>query len=255
MASTADRDRLGRDGQVGHVVVGQREQLGVDDTGVDHHHLDAGLPQVDGHRLGEGGQCGLRGVVGRLAGRAQLGGDGRDVDDGARAAGQHLGQQVVGQAHRRQVVDVHDGRDGVDVERRRVAALGDAGVVDQEVDTAERVQHVDRQLVHRVGVGQVGHPHAAVGRVLHAALQHLGEQLGPAGADADDGAPLGQGLGQPGPDPRGPPGHQRAAPLQVQRHRPPHFRFRANRLSPYAQLAPAAIDNLLMPGSAAFTSG
>ena len=49
--------------------------------------------------------------------------------------------------------------------------------------------------------------------------------VGPAGADADYGAPLGQRLGQAGADARRAPGHQRAATLQVQGHRPPHFRI------------------------------
>ena len=109
--------------------------------------------------------------------------------------------------------------DGVDVERRDMAPLGDAGVVDQQVDAAEGVDHVDAQLVHRVEIGQVDHPHPAVGRVLHAPVDHLGQPVTAPGADADDGALGGQRLGQAGPDARRAARDQGATPLQVQSHR------------------------------------
>ena len=100
---------------------------------------------------------------------------------------------------------MHHGGHGVDVERRHVASLGDAGVVYQEVDATEGVHHVDGQLVDRVGVGQVDRPHPAVRRVLHAAGDHLGQPVGPTGTDTDHRPPLGQRHGQPCPDARGAP--------------------------------------------------
>ena len=80
----------------------------------------------------------------------------------SRAPLQHLGQQRHGEAHGGEVVDVHDLRDGFDVQGRDVAPLRDAGVVDQEIDAPEGVHHIDRQSVHGVGIGQVDDPHAAV---------------------------------------------------------------------------------------------
>ena len=51
-------------------------------------------------------------------------------------------------------------------------------------------------------VGEVGRPHARLGRVLPAALEHLFEAVGPAGDDADGRAPLGEDRRERGADAR-----------------------------------------------------
>jgi hypothetical protein len=114
---------------------------------------------------------------------------------------------------------VHDVGDGVDIERRDVAPFGDAGVVDQEVDAAEGIDHIHTQLVHRVEIGQVDHPHPALRRVLHAPLHDLGQPLTAPRADADDGSRGSQRLRQAGPDARRAARDQGATPVQVHSHR------------------------------------
>src|SRR5450755_2182569 len=41
------RDRFGRYREVGNVVVGQAEQIGVDHARIDDHDLDAAVPDID----------------------------------------------------------------------------------------------------------------------------------------------------------------------------------------------------------------
>ena len=82
------------------IVVGEGEELGVDQSGVDHEHLDPRLPEVDGHRLAEGGDRGFRCVIGRLARRAQGGRHRGDVDDPTAVPLDHVGKEGQGQPDR-----------------------------------------------------------------------------------------------------------------------------------------------------------
>ena len=108
------------------LVVGQVEELGVDDARI--HDVDAArrAPEVDRHRLRERRQRGLGGAVGRLAGRAEPSCDRRHVHDVAAAALEQARQQRQREPDRREVVDRHHRVDLVDRERAHVAPLGDA---------------------------------------------------------------------------------------------------------------------------------
>ena len=101
-----DRLHDGVDGQRhahvrdGLVVVGESEELGVDDGGVDDVHFDPGVGEVDRHPLGPRRERGLRRRVRRLGAGPQACRNGGDVDDPAAPVDQP-GQECQRQADRR----------------------------------------------------------------------------------------------------------------------------------------------------------
>ena len=71
-------------------------------------------------------------------------------------------------------------------------ALRDRGVVHEHVEAAERVPRLERDLFGAREVAEIGRPHARIGRVRAALLEHLLEPFGAPGDDADGRAALGQ---------------------------------------------------------------
>src|SRR5262249_61088844 len=101
---------------------------------------------------------------GRLAagvdgvGRAHvaLPGDGRDVDDHAAPAGNHLARDALQAEEHALAVDAHDAVPVDFGEIHDVGAARDAGVVDERVDAAEGVGDLAHHLVDGGDVADVG---------------------------------------------------------------------------------------------------
>ena len=196
------------------VVVGQVEQLGVDHPRVEQVHLEGGVPELDRQRFRPCRERGLGGRVGSLTRGAQPGRHRRHVENLAAAPSEHPGEERGGQADGRHEVDRQHLVDlGVGC-LLDPAALGDAGVVDQQVDAAELVVGPPGEVADRIEVGEVDRPGPAVGCVRPASLRHLGQAVGPAGADTHGGPRLGEGHGQCGADARRGAGHQRNPTLE-----------------------------------------
>src|SRR3954471_7444042 len=89
------------------VVAGEVEELGVDHAGIHDVDANVGVAEVDLHALGPGGDGGLRRRVRTFGGRGEAGRDRRHEHDPSGPLGD-LRQQGEREAHRREVVDLHD---------------------------------------------------------------------------------------------------------------------------------------------------
>jgi hypothetical protein len=198
------------------------EELGVDHARVDDvdEHVAAAQGEVHLHGLGPCGERGLRRRVRRLARRAEARRDRRDVHDAAVAL-HELGEQRQREVDGGEVVDAHHGLDDVGRERLDLPALRDAGVVHEHVDAAELLARELRERRDRVEVGEVDRPHAAVGRVLAAALERLPQPVLAARADAHGRALLREALCERGADPGRSTGHEHVLAVQRVRHGSP----------------------------------
>jgi hypothetical protein len=83
-----------------------------------------------------------------------------------------------------------------------VTALGNAGVVDQDIHPAELLEGCGGQPIDLLGIRKVADPATRFGGVLPTASEDLVEARLPAGTDAYDGTATGELLGQTGPDAR-----------------------------------------------------
>src|SRR4051812_21743544 len=173
---------------------------------------DPVLAELQRHDLGEQPQPGFRRAVGAVADPRVLLVDARDVHDApAAAGGDHPARRALGADERRVEVDREHLAPLVvgEVEERHAGPR--AGVVDEDVDAAERVgelvDDVGRlgQLV-QVDVGELGPP-AGRPDQLGGLLAHL---LVAVPGDADVAAEVGEGDGDGSPDAGLGAGHDRA---------------------------------------------
>ncbi len=84
----------------------------------------------------------------------------------------------------------------------RPPPLGDAGVVDQDVEATELVDHASGEGVEPVELAQVDGPRATVGRPLLDLGEDRLQPVGPPGAQPDHRTPLGQSRREGGAQPR-----------------------------------------------------
>ncbi len=96
--------------------------------------------QLAGRRLGQADQPGLGRRVVRLAHLARLPGHGGDVDDPAALGLEHRAGDRLGHVERAEQVGLEDLAPGLDGHPHDQVVAGDAGVVDQDVDLAERLE-------------------------------------------------------------------------------------------------------------------
>src|SRR5579859_509764 len=176
-----------------------------------------------GERQGQGLHGRLAHVVGRAVGRVEQGGDAGDHDDVAAPALAHVRDDELAEVVWAERVHphhpLHFQRVGVD---DALAAAGDAGVVDQDVDVAEVGQHQLHHAhvvvpgLHRAGVGDrlaaegLDGGHRLVGGVGVAAV-----------VDGDVGAGLGQRQGHGAADAPAAAGDQGHAALERYVHEVP----------------------------------
>ena len=127
-----DAARLGR---LGDLLLHQRREhvAGADGVGG-----DAVLGRLQRHRLGQADEAVLGGDVGRLEGRCDQAMRGGDVDDAPPFAALHLGHHGADGVERRGQVDGDDRVPLGDRESLDRLHVLDAGVVDEDVDLAER---------------------------------------------------------------------------------------------------------------------
>ena len=126
----------------------------------------------------------------------------RHVDDEPGASFLHPGEERHRHPDGREEVDVHGLVHVVDREIERVLPLGDGGVVDEAVETAERVPCLECHRLRALEVAQVGAPHARLGRVRQTLLENLREAVRPPGDDADGRTPFRELWRERGADPR-----------------------------------------------------
>ncbi len=181
-------------------VAGVAGDRGLDAAGVHDGDADrvVGDEHLLAHRLGHPAHGVLRGVVHALPGHRDQPEERGQVDQVPVAGGDQVRQELLGAVHDAPEVDAHDPVHVGVLEVLEVAGQRDAGVVDDDVDPAELLDH--RQCVRRerVAVGDV----EVVGADL-ASTRALDQR---------------DGLGQPGVVDVGE-REQRAAPGQVERER------------------------------------
>src|SRR6478609_11114906 len=132
------------------------------DPGADATGVDAGdrhRVAVDEHlladRLGQPADGVLRGVVRRLAGHRHQPEERGDVDQGAVAARDEVGQELLGAVDDAPEVDADDPVEVVVGEVGEVAGRAHAGVVDDEVDATELLDHAGGPRCDRCPVRDV----------------------------------------------------------------------------------------------------
>ena len=138
-----------------------RVGAGVDEPRIEQVDGDAGLRDFGGQGLADPVERRLRGPVGAPAGASEVGGAGGHVHHDAAALFDHQRHDRLADEEGRGAVDVHDPPPLVDlvVEDGDVARLGvgvqaiAAGVVDQDVDAAERLDGLRRHAGDLRGVG------------------------------------------------------------------------------------------------------
>ena len=151
-------------------------QTGLDEGRTQHRDLDSGRCQLGAQHLGKRDHAGLGRAVGNDSRRAGQTGPGGDVDDVAEALLAEASDEVMATAHHAHQVDPEH---PLPVRQRGLAELaagGDSGIVDQQVEAA--VIPIDA-LDHRLPGGIVGHiqrqPEVAI------AAQGCRNRLGPIG--------------------------------------------------------------------------
>ena len=127
-----------------------------DEADVDAVDEDVVLRDLDRERLRERV---ARGAVDRRreergVGVARV--DGADVDDAAAARGAHVREHLAGAADQREELDVEVGDPVLVGERLEGAGVRAAGVVDEEVDPAERLGGARDEVPDLLGIGDVG---------------------------------------------------------------------------------------------------
>ena len=173
------------------------------------------LPGQQARQLVQGGLARAVGV-GLLTVAADAG-HRADIDDPRRVGGAaglaQQRQQLLDAAKHRGHVELHDLVPGLGRISLQRGAPGGAGVIDQDIQLADVVRQLRRQVLHAFFAGQVGGDAVAgaQGRQLGGSL---GAGLGIAGADINRGAGFDKGLGDHQADAAGAAGDQGGAALQ-----------------------------------------
>src|SRR3984957_670894 len=117
---------------------------------------DAAGRDLGGDRFRHGDHRGFRGGVIRLAGIAGDPADRADRDDPAVAAAQHAAQRGADQAKPGGEVDLQHRLPIPVAHAHRKPVAGDSGIVDQDVELAERRLRLADQALRLVGLGKIG---------------------------------------------------------------------------------------------------
>src|SRR6266404_2272478 len=136
------------------IVVGQGGDRAARADGVDVDVVTGELERGDAGHADDGALAAGVDGVGRA--REALAGDRGDVDDDAAAAGNHLARHALQAEEHALAVDAHDAVPVGLGEIHDVRAPGDAGIVDQHIDAAERLDHAAHHLVDARQVADVG---------------------------------------------------------------------------------------------------
>src|SRR6478672_2643248 len=181
--------------------------------GGDRVHPDR-RAELDRQLLGEVDEHRLAGAVEPDAGRGLEPGDRGDVDHGAAVLAQPRRIRLLYPRERGDAVDLDDlaGSAEVQLDERSVCGV-DAGVVDEQVEAAERLDdaaHGVALVLHVVGLAGDGH------RVLRSAelLDRRVERLLATRGDADPGSLVDQPLGDPEADAPARAGDERHRPVE-----------------------------------------
>ena len=169
---------------------------------------DDDLPR---QRLGHADQPRLGGGVVRLARIAENAGDRGDIDDAPGTAAHHVAQDAAGQDEHRGQVDGDDVVPLFVLHAHEQIVVGNAGIVDQDVDLAESLLRFLAEFGHCGAVAEIARQHE------HAAAELAGEsvELILVGARNRDGRALCvQRLGDRPADAAGGAGDQRAFALR-----------------------------------------
>ena len=166
------------------VDVERGREVGVDEADVHADHLGALALELDPGRVRVAPGRRLRRRVGGQRRDADPGRHGQHVDERAAAVGGQRGGEGLGGRDQGQVVDLQLGPGVVEVGGQRRGRAADAGVVDHDLDVAERAGH--GAYLRRVGDVELDRHQPRVGHARHVA--HRGVDLGRAALE--------QGLGQ-----------------------------------------------------------
>jgi hypothetical protein len=144
-------------------------------------------------------------AVGRGAGRGGQARDRGDVDDRAGAGAFQERQRRPDRPHGAEEIDIDAGGPAGLV----MAGAEAGGVVDQDIDAAERGTGLLDVALNRRAVGEIADRGMRLDAVLGDLSAHLLQRLGAAGADRDRGARLGAGQRDRPPDAAAAAGHHR----------------------------------------------
>jgi hypothetical protein len=199
----AERD-LGQEGLIGGGVVAEAAvERRVEGAGAERVDVDALVGPFEGHGARQLHQTAFGGVVGRPAGHGDEALDTAHVDDAAPAALDHLRRHGAADQERAGEVGGHHLLPFRLAELQRRLANVDAGVVDQDVDVAERGDGLLHHRRHRSVIGDVGFDGERPVAILRAHTVRRGLRLGVVPAGEDD---VGPGAGERA-------GHRFAQPL------------------------------------------
>src|SRR6202163_1576566 len=206
------------------------DHLGLDETGRDGVDRDAAARHLQREALGEPEQPGFGRRVIRLADVARLADDRADVDDAPGTALDHVLDHALDHAERAEQVDVEHVAPVVVRHLAHRLVDGDAGVVDQEVDAPEALEHFgdDALAVFRLVDAALMHRHLAA-LAFELALERFGGFLTLAVPGSDAHAVFRQHRRDRAADSAGAAGDQRN--VSVKHRDPSDGRYRRGRSS------------------------
>ena len=198
----------------GGPLAGDLAELGGHDPGGEGRGHHPAAPQLVAEGLGEVEDEALGGRVAGVQGRRLVGADRGDVEDPARAAGQHAREEQLGQVHGHDHVQLEHGPLALPVQLAERAVEPEPGVVDQHVHRQAVRLGAGREPVGGAGLVQVEGDHPDVGAGGGQLPLEGPQPVLPPGHQGEAGAAPGQLAGEIGPEAAGSPGDQRVTARQ-----------------------------------------
>ena len=198
-----------------HLLRNGGDHVGLGEARCHAVHGDALARQLLGQGLGERGHARLGGGVVGLPEVADLTDDRGDVHHPAEALLEHLVDEHLGAVEDPVEIDGQHPAPGGVVHLHEALVRRDAGVVDEDVDVPELLQHV---LRHPIGIGVIGHvglgEHDSAAQLLDLVRHAAGGGLAGDVVDGDVGALLGERERDGASDAAGASGDERGASFE-----------------------------------------